>query len=109
MLVIVGHIWTTSRDMDAMGWLGGKEYQEFLTRRSVSPTKTVSEIPAPPGGKRDHEVEALILRGKLQQAKKLLMHKMEEARLAPVGSVKRIAAVSHYLDFLSDPAFYSDL
>ena len=109
VILILGHIWTTSRDMDSMGLFGGKDFQDFLGRRSQTPTKQISDIPPPPGGHRDFEVEALILKGQLQKAKRLLMDKMEEARLAPVGSAKRIAIVSHYIDFLNDPAYYSDL
>ena len=109
IMVVIAHVWTTSREMDSMGWLGGKEYQKFLSRRSQSPTKTITEIPPPPGGKRDLEVEALILSGKLRKAKELLMQKMEDARLAPVGSAQKIATMSHYIDFLNDPAYYSDL
>ncbi len=99
-LVAFGHFWTTSREMDHIGF-PDEEYRKFLGRKK-GPAGSVREIPPPPDGKRDLEIEALLLKGNFKKAKGLLELRMEEARNAPVGSAAKIARVSHYMAILNE-------
>jgi len=76
-----------------------EEYKEYL-RQSGPRYRGLEEIPPPPNGERDKEVETLLRSGDYPGAHQLLIERMEEARLAPVGSQARIARVSHYMEQL---------
>jgi len=95
VLITVVHFWTSSRYMDAIG-RPQKEYRDYLRRRKFR-GGALTDIPAPPDGMRDGEVEALLASGDLEGASRLLAMRMEEAKLAPIGKEARIARVSHYM------------
>ena len=100
VLLAIAHFWTTDRYTDGMG-SPTRAYRRFLRRREIK-SPGMMEIPAPPDGKRDEEVEGLMRAGDFEQARQLLAMRMEEARLAPVGSKAQIARVSHYMDLIRD-------
>ena len=99
VILAVGHLWTYNRDTDAMG-APEADYRKFLGKRKPAEIG-IDQIPLPPGGKRDHDVEALLKRGRLGAARELLVQRMEEARMAPVGSEQKIARVSYYMAILN--------
>ena len=98
VMILIVHFWTTSKYTDGMG-RPQKEYRDFLKKAKTSSTG-IAFIPPPPGGKRDEEVEALLKAGNYRAAEELLVMRMEEARVAPVGREARIARVSHYMSLL---------
>jgi hypothetical protein len=93
------HFFTSSRETDQMGWFASGDYRKFLKRKAPQAAQ-LDEIPPPPDGKRDLEVEALILSGKTREARELLQIRLEEAKLAPVGSEAEIRRVAHYTSLL---------
>src|SRR3990172_13218728 len=98
ILVVIVHFYTRG-DMPSSIGPGSEEYQEFLKKGRKS-FKGVSEIPAPPSGSRDLAVEKLLKSGRIEEVRGLLGHRMEDARMAPVGREKRMADVNHYLNLL---------
>ena len=99
VLNLAVHFFTSSRETDQMGFFATGDYKKFLKRKASGGTK-IEEIPAPPDGKRDLEVEALIMSGKTREARELLQIRLEEAKLAPVGSEAKIRQVAHYTTLL---------
>jgi hypothetical protein len=99
VLVILIHFSTTSRETDQMGWFASGDYRKFLKRKPPQAAQ-LDEIPPPPDGKRDLEVEDLIMSGKTREARELLQIRLEEAKLAPVGSEAKIRRVAHYTALL---------
>ena len=93
------HFLTSSRETDQMGFFATGDYRKFL-KRKPSEAAPLDEIPAPPDGKRDLEVETLIMSGKTREARELLQTRLEEAKLAPVGSEAKIRRVAHYTSLL---------
>jgi hypothetical protein len=99
VLIAIIHFMTTSRSMDQIGLLPSKEYWAFLTRKGTK-VELRTEIPAPPDGVRDEEVESLLLAGKIKQAREILQERLEEARVAPLGKDAKIKRVAHYTALL---------
>jgi hypothetical protein len=92
------HRMTADKYSDGMG-VPDKEYREYL-KQSEPSIKGLEEIPPPPDGRRDEEIEGLLRAGDYTGAHVLLVERMEEARHAPVGSAARIARISHYMEQL---------
>jgi len=99
VVILAIHFLTSSREYDHIGFFASGDYAKFLHRRPPQIAQ-LDEIPAPPDGKRDLEVEALIMSGKTRDARELLQIRLEEAKLAPVGSEAKIRRVAHYTSLL---------
>lgn len=91
---------TTSKERDGMGFTGTPEYRRFLKTKPGTVSKVV-DIPEPPGGKRDSEVEDLLRNGRMREARELLQVRLEEAREAPIGRDAAIARVAFYSNLLN--------
>jgi hypothetical protein len=100
VLLAILHFWTTDRYTDAIGFPTGA-YRRFLRRREVRSPGMI-DIPPPPDGKRDEEIEALLRAGDFEGARQVLSMRMDEARMAPLGRDAAIARVSHYMNLLGD-------
>ncbi|HEX9746605.1 MAG TPA: hypothetical protein VGB30_14400 [bacterium] len=98
-LVIIFHFFSNF-GMGSIG-RGEKEYRQYLKK---GPGRggggAVTDIHPPPSGQRDMEVENLIRSGRINDARNLLGIKMEEARIAPIGSQRKMRDISHYLSLL---------
>jgi len=94
------HFMTTDRMTDGSSGESSPDYLRFLNRQR-DPGK-VTDIPAPPGGVRDTEVERLLQSGNHKEARRLLAMRLDEARNAPIGRDAKIAQVNHYIMFLED-------
>jgi hypothetical protein len=99
ILIALIHFMTTDKMTDGMG-MASKEYEKFSRKRRGG--GAVSDIPAPPDGKRDMEVEALLRRGDHKGARRLLEMRLDDARNAPIGRDAQIARVNHYMMLLRD-------
>ncbi len=108
IIFVIAHFMTTSREMDSMGLLGSNKYQDFLTKKKAPSRGAITAIPPPSDGIRDFEVESLIKSGKLVQARRLLGERMEEAKMAPVGSAAKMARITHYIAFMNEETSYQD-
>jgi len=95
VLIAIVHFSSTSRDSDQMSSLPTGQYRKYLRRRS-SRHAALRDIPPPPDGRRDEEVEALLRDGRFDEARMLLQLRLEEAKLAPVGGNAKIKRVAHY-------------
>ena len=101
VLLVIAHFWTYSSSTDAMGCVPGREYMAYLKEKQKGHMhQELRNIPPPPDGVRDEEVEALLKSGRLEEAGKLLGRRMDEARMAPVGGEKKMARINHYLSIL---------
>ena len=95
VFVVVGHFLSYSRLMDWMGYFPSRAYWKFL-RRKKARDFAILNIPPPPDGQRDEEVEALIKAGNLSGARELLQIRVEDARFAPVGGEAKLKRAVHY-------------
>ena len=95
VLIAIVHFSSTSRESDQMSSLPTGQYRKYLRRRS-SRHAGLRDIPPPPDGRRDEEVEALLRDGRFEEGRALLALRLEEAKLAPVGSDAKIKRVAHY-------------
>lgn len=100
VLIAVIHLMTTDRMTDGMG-VASKDYEKF-TRKKFRGVRGAADIPAPPDGKRDPEVENLLRKGDYKDARRLLEMRMDDARSAPIGRDAKIARVNHYMMMLRD-------
>lgn len=98
IMIAAVHFMSSDKYTTGMG-LGDTEYLKFLHRKKPS-EHGIANIPPPPSGIRDREIEALISSGQISRASDILGKKMEEARLAPVGSDRKLKDISHYLSLL---------
>jgi hypothetical protein len=92
---ILLHMITYNKLFDWMGYFPSKQYFRFLCRKNAK-ERVMLDIPMPPDGVRDNELENLMKCGRLTEARELLQHKFEEAKSAPVGSERKLRNCAHY-------------
>ncbi len=100
VLWLIFHFMTADRYMDG-GGTPSSELSDYVQQKSP-PSGGLVDIPEPPGGKRDPEVEALLRKGDFKEARRLLQMRMDDATCAPIGRDAAIARVTHYLMLLED-------
>lgn len=87
-----------------MGWTFGKDFRKFAWKKNWGKKKKeypIYEIPAPPDGKRDLEIEELLKSGKICEARELIELRIEEARDMPLGSKEKLKNPVHYLALIN--------
>ena len=98
---VLGHLLTYTKLYDWMGYFPSKQYWRFLQRKGARQTAvSLGNIPQPPDGERDAELEDLIRCGKIEEARELIQLRFEEAKFAPVGGERKMRRAAHYAQYL---------